>query len=471
MSDAATNRGQPTLASVFAAAAAVVGVGIGAQRLGDNSFLTHLATGRLMVEDGIVRNDVFTWTSAGESLTVQSWLASLVYGLIDDVAGFQGLRFLMAALAGVLGLLVWHLSERSPSLVTRLAILVPVFWIGLRTWTERPLLMAFVAFAATMVIVERDRDPRVLALIGFLWINVHGSWPLGIVLLGARWIGALVDQRTGSAANPTRELRAGEWLAGGMVVGGVANPYGPRLLFFPVELLGRQEVLQNVAEWQASSFESTWTRLFLVLVAAAVFAGRKAPYVVTVPAVLFVVAALLSARNIPLATLVLVPMLAAGLPSLPGLDADRRSDPIRLAAMGLTALAFLLPVLAITGPHVELDRFPIDAVNAMENELDLSPSEHRVIHQDFVGNYLDLRYGDAGATWIDDRFELHDPALVDDYIALLNGTPEWSAVLDRHDPDAILWPADRVLVELAGADGWTAVWSDDDWVVLVPPTS
>lgn len=460
-----------TLTSVFAVAAALVGVGIGAQRLGDNSFLTHLATGRLMLEDGIVRNDVFTWTSAGESLVVQSWGASLLFGLVDELAGFQGLRFLMAALAGLLGWLVWQLSDRATSVSTRLAIMVPVFFIGLQTWSERPLLIAFVAFAATLWIVDSGRDVRLLAPIGFVWIAVHGSWPLGLVLLGARWIGALLDRRADISAAPERELRAGAWLGAGIVAGGVMNPYGPALLFFPLALLDRQEVLQHVAEWQASAYTSTWTRLFLVMIASAVFAARRAPLVVVVPGVVFAVAALASARNIPVAAIVLIPLLAAGLPDIPGIDGDRRSDANRFALLGLGALVVLLPIVAIRGPHVEMDRYPVAAVNAMEDELELSPADHRVIHQDFVGNYLDLRYGAAGATWIDDRFELHDLELVEDYLALLNGTPEWREVLERYDPDAVLWPADRVLTELATGIGWQTTWTDDEWVVLTPPAS
>lgn len=465
----AGERAGARLSTVFAVAAAFVGAGIGAQRLGDNSFLTHLATGRLMLEEGIVREDAFTWTSGGESVTVQSWAASLLFAVVDEVAGFQGLRFLLAAIAALLGLGVWLLTDRSPSLLTRLAVVVPVFVIGLQTWSERPLIIAFLAFVATLLVAERERDPRPLLLVGFVWINVHGSWPLGLVLLGARWLGSVLDARAGVDANPRRELTVGAWLGAGMVAGGVLNPYGPALLLFPLELLGRQEVLQHVAEWQASGFDSLWTRVFLVMVAACVFAARRAPYVLIVPAVLFVVAALLSARNIPLAAMVLVPLLAAGLPSIPGVDGDRRSDANRLAVIGLGALLLVVPLVAIRGPHVELDRYPIEAVNAMEDELDLSPADHRVIHQDFVGNYLDLRYGGVGAAWIDDRFELHDVELVEDYLALLNGTPAWREVLERHDPDAVLWPADRVLVELTVGAGWTQAWSDDDWVVLVPP--
>ncbi|MEO0494498.1 MAG: hypothetical protein AAF081_13905 [Actinomycetota bacterium] len=472
IADEGTNdtRPSPTLATFFGVAAVLVGIGIGAQRLGDNSFLTHLATGRETLDHGFVRSDVFTWTSAGESLVVQSWLASALYGVVDAVAGFWGLRVLMAATAGLLGGLVWRLSGRAESLITRLVVTIPVFYIGVTTWTERPLLLAFCCFLATLVIVEEERDVRWLLLIGFVWINVHGSWPLGVVLVGARWLGAIVGRRRGDgAAQAATDWTAAWWLAAGIVAGGMLNPYGPRLLTFPIELLGRREVLQHVSEWKPSSYGSLWSQLFLVLVAAGVLSVRRAPWRLIVPALVFVVAALLSARNITLATFVLVPLLSAGLSQIPGVDPNRRSDAIRLATTALASLAVIVPLVAIRGPHVDLDRYPIEAVNAMVDDLDLSPADRRVVHQDFVGNYFDLRFGDAGATWIDDRFELHDLELVEDYLVLLDATPGWDEVLRRHDPDALLWPADKPLVEVALADGWTEVWGSDDWVVLVPP--
>lgn len=452
-----------TLSTLLGLACALVGFGIGAQKLGDNSFLTHLATGRRMLDEGVVREDAFTWTSNGESLVVQSWLASLLYGIVDELGGFGGLRLLMAATAGLLGWLVWHLTERSPSTTARLLVVVPVLFIGLRTWNERPLLLAFVFLAVAMLVSERGSDPRGLVAIGFLWVNVHGSWPLGIVLLAARSFGARMDRDDDSA----NDVRAAAWLGGGMLVGGVLNPYGPAMLWFPVELLGKQDTLRHISEWQASSFESNWTRLFLVLIAAAIFASRRAPLRLVVPGVLFIVSALLSARNIPVAVLVLIPLLAAGLPRLPGPPADRDSSAIRLGTVALAAMVAVLAVMTQSGPHTSVERYPQAAVDAME-ELDLSPVDHRVVHQDFVGNFLDLRFGPVGATWIDDRFELHDAELVEDYLALLHAEPEWRDVIDRHDPAAVLWERDRVLVELLVADGWSVVWSDDDWAVLTP---
>ncbi|MFQ5558387.1 MAG: hypothetical protein ACE5GB_12900, partial [Acidimicrobiales bacterium] len=53
-------QGHRDLSTLFGLATALIGAGIGARRLSDNSFWTHLATGREMLESGVVRTDRFT---------------------------------------------------------------------------------------------------------------------------------------------------------------------------------------------------------------------------------------------------------------------------------------------------------------------------------------------------------------------------------------------------------------------------
>ena len=470
MTDVTTTRHPATLERVLGLSVVLVGVGIGAQKLGDNSFLTHLATGRQMLDHGVVREDVFTWTSGGESLVVQSWLASLLYGLVDELGGFHGLRILMAVSTGVLAGLLWLLTDRNSSVLIRAAVMVPMLWIGLHAWTERPLLIAFVLLALMLVIAEGRGDPRWLVIVGVVWISVHGSWPLGLMILGARWFGSRIDRAAGGDPVTTewrdRDVDSAIWLSVGVVLAGIVNPYGPRLLLFPFDLLGRHETLRHVSEWQASGFESTWSQAFLVLVVVVVIAARRARWQRIVPTLVIVVMALLSSRNIPVAVITMMPLRGEGLPQPRPTDRNYTSSAVHLASRALTALVIALPLIAIRGPHVDMKRYPIDAINAMEN-IGLSPTEVSVVHQDFVGNYLDIRYAEAGAAWIDDRFELHDAELIDDYLTLLDGAPSWNDVLDQYEPTAILWPTDRVLVALAlGTGEWTVTWQDDDWTVL-----
>ena len=65
------------------------------------------------------------------------------------------------------------------------------------------------------------------------------------------------------------------WVVPGMLLGAV-GPLGPRVLLFPVELLSRQELLAQVIEWQAPTFDTTSQRAVLVqLVLAIVLLARR----------------------------------------------------------------------------------------------------------------------------------------------------------------------------------------------------
>ncbi len=77
---------------------ALWGLHIGLDRLSDNSFLTHLATGRLILDHGVPRTDPYSFTANGQPWVVQSWLASVIYAWIESWFGANGIRVLMAAL-------------------------------------------------------------------------------------------------------------------------------------------------------------------------------------------------------------------------------------------------------------------------------------------------------------------------------------------------------------------------------------
>jgi hypothetical protein len=468
----------PTLGRVCGVAAVVVGFVVGLRPLGDNSWMTHLATGRLMLEDGIVRADPYTFTGAGEPWVVQSWLASLVYGLIDAASGMEGLRLFTAGCTALLAALLWRLSRPAGGPVARSLLVLVSVAVGSGLWSERPLLLGLVALAASLVVLEEDRDPRWLAVIAAVWANVHGSFPLGPVLFAALAVGRRLDRQ-----DPARELTALRWSVIGSVVGGVVNPYGPKLLLFPVQLLARQSQLAEVVEWRSPAFDTTATRAFLVLVALAALGLVARPrYRAAVPAVLFTAAALVSLRNVAVAAVVLVPVAGAALAaavsaasasasaSAGGLAADRRSPLHRIALAALVALAVVLTAVTVRQPALQLEGYPVAAVDRMER-LGWHDPEVRWGHPDVVGNYLDLRYGDEARVFVDDRFEFHDADLMADYVALVRARRDWRAVLDRYGIDVVLWEHDHPLAELLELDpGWDEAFTVDGWSVFCRST-
>src|SRR5689334_25057732 len=99
-----------SLATAFTAAFAVGGWKIGLQRLHDNSFLVHLTTGRWILDHGIPRHDVYSFTAPGVRFVAQSWLAELVYGLLERSVGAVGIRIVMGVCATVVMVALYRLA-------------------------------------------------------------------------------------------------------------------------------------------------------------------------------------------------------------------------------------------------------------------------------------------------------------------------------------------------------------------------
>lgn len=454
-----------TLGVGFGAVAAGAGAAIGSAVLGDNSFLTHLATGRLIIEGDLPRTDPYTVTAAGEGWVVQSWLASALYGALEELGGLQAIRLLMVATCAALGLLAWLLTRAAPSLLVRFGITATALYVGTVMWTHRPLLLGLVALGLALLAAEGGLRCGALLPVGWLWVNVHGSWPMGLAALGCLYVGARLDGGDGAI-----ERRAGTWLAGGMALGAL-NPYGPALLVFPVRLLSRRESLEGIVEWQAVDFSRTTDWVFLALLLVGVAGLCRHPrWRTAVPLAVFGAAALTGLRNVPLAVLVLLPGLAASFADVEaGAEVTSRRSPL---ARPVAVLGVALVLLAVVGvgrtEDFDDDAYPVEADRWLR-EHDLHPAEHRIVARELVGNFFEARYGATGTVFIDDRMEVIPPEVVADLRLLLRGRPGWDEVLDRYEPDAVLWEVDSPLAELLELDPrWRIEHRDDDWLVAVP---
>lgn len=438
----------------------------GLQPLGDNSFLTHLATGRRILAVGAPTSDPYSYVAAGRPWSVQSWLASWWYATLERLGGLGLVRVFVALAIGVLVALVWRLSAPAVALGGRLALCGLSMVAGLHWWSERPQTIAFVLAALTLVCLIERRPVWWLGPIAGLWVNVHGSFPVMAALVATWWLVASVEDRS----LRSREPIAGALAALGLLAGAAVSPYGFDLLTFPFRMIGRSEVLQYIVEWRSPSLQepSTWFAAILALVCAGALA-RKRRWVRLTVLMVFVLAAAWSARNVPFAALLAVAL--AG-PSLAGLGSLLPGEPVtgrpRALAMGLV-LAAVSVVVAVT-PDVDRSAYPVESLAwASEHGL-LSAEGARLVSHDYVGNYLEL-FGPmpSGGVFVDDRAEIFEADEIRDYVRLLEGAPEWPEILDRYDATVVVWDVESPLAGELSRDGapWRVVHRDDRAVVAV----
>jgi hypothetical protein len=452
----------PRFSSAVGAGFAVWGVAIGLIRLHDNSFLTELATGHLILSNGFPHSDPFSFTAHGRPWVLESWLASVLYGWVDDVGGAHGLQLLHAALAVALSLLVWRLTRPANAVIGRILAATAVFVVGTGYWTPRPLLIGLVGLACIVLLSETEGGSPWLAVpVMWIWIQDHGSWPLGLAYLLIRLVARAVDHE------PLGRLPS---LVGAVAIGillGAANPYGLRLLAYPLVVLSHHQAFSYILEWQSPSFSDPVNAVFLAeaLLALLLAARRRGTLEDALVTVLFVAAACLASRNIPVASLVIVPVLSRGLAGLGSFTADRRT----VAAVGgilvMAVFGALLVDRALQKPGFVLNVYPVVAVAWMQQH-GLVPG--RVATQDYVGNFLEYRYGARASAFIDDRVDMYPAAVETASRTLLAGSSGWQSALDRYRIRTVLWQRNLPLgVLVSVSPKWQVVYRDTEWVVAV----
>ena len=450
---------------------AAVGFRVGSSSLHDNSFFTHLATGHLILDTGsIPTSDPYSFTALGHPWTVQSWGASVIYALLDQTFGLVGIRLMVGILSGLCAYLVWKLTEPADGLVGRLAIAVPVLGIGAGAWVERPLIFSLVALLAVIFAVENRLDPRWMVPLMWLWVNVHGSFPLGLAAIVAYGFGRFLDRD-----RPTVELKVLGWAALGTILGGIASPVGLKLLTFPFQLLERREAFSAVVEWQPPTWQEP-VELFFALqavIAVGLVLLRSRKWRNFVPLVLFVGISLQSTRNIVHASLVIIPAMVAGAGGLGSVSSLRKSPKLVPVRMIVGVFALVLVGVGVRQPNTNLVDYPVKAAKWMQQN-DLLGPDSRVVTRDFVGNYFEMRFGpDEVRTYIDDRVDMYPIELIRNYSELTSEDGDFSRVLSEARATAVLWDTDSYLSSwLEDPDnGWVVVYENKKWVVAVPAKS
>lgn len=462
----------PRMEALFGAALVLFGFRLGVRPIHDNSMFTHLRTGiDAVAGHGIPRVDPYSFTAAGKPWTVQSWLPEWTYGWAHSLGGYRLVVLEQAVLCAGLAWLIVRLARAGSPLRTTLAALVAI-GIGAAYWSPRPLLFGLIFMALLITVVERRRSPWLLVIIVWFWVQSHGSFPLGLVWLGARAFGQWLDWR----AWPDDTMRyIGAFIVG--LVVSVANPLGARLLLFPFTILQKRADFAAIIEWRSPDFngaEGRFALLFLAL-ALVILARYRVSWRDLVPVVGFLVLSLLAMRNLPVAAVVLAPVLGRALRRTDGSSrtaaaaasevTPARQRLNRAVLITIFALFALFGASILTTSPIEAAAYPEKAATYLDQQGLLTPP-HVLAEQDFVGNYLSLRYGRRVPVFIDDRYDMFPSDVAKDYRTMNTGGAQALSLLDKYHVDVILWNRQEPLATvLAASDAWTQVFRDGDWAV------
>lgn len=373
----------------------------------------HLATGRLILDSGVVPlADPFSFTAAGRPWHAHEWLAEVLMALAGRLGGWAGVALLPAlALAAALTIVAaeagrWFDARKLVLLLALVAATLMPFMLA------RPHVLAWpvLVFWTWRLLAAREAGrapPLALALLILVWANLHASWVLGLGIAGLLGLEALVD-------GPDRRRVLIGWGGFGLacLVAAMVTPQGPEGLTFPL-MLSRMETLALVAEWQPTSFarHPAFEAVLVALLAVALLRPLRLPGLRLVLLLVLLHMALQHQRHqamfVLIGALLLARPLGAALAST-AVPVSRRW----LALPAVLLLALVAARLAVTVVRQDAYANPASALAAVPAALRSQPvfnAYHFGGALIFAGvrPYIDGRQDMYGDDFVKDFWRLH----------------------------------------------------------------
>ncbi|MFP4055896.1 MAG: hypothetical protein ACLF0G_03385 [Candidatus Brocadiia bacterium] len=255
----------PRRAGLLTVAVAVLAFACALAKVTSYDTWVHLSVGRWIAAEGRVpRANLISHTQPDRPTIEHRWLFQVGLWGLWRLGGPGAATVVKAALAGAAFALVLATARRKGAEIFVAAVFAVLAACAARfRLTLRPQVVAFLLFAAYLLVLERWRRGErwgILALLPLqvLWANVHGSAILGIGL-GLGYAGA--ESLRWALRRATRDVEpgprgiaalAGLWaVAGALAALTLVNPHGWRVLTLPFlhaetqKLSGLKELLRD----------------------------------------------------------------------------------------------------------------------------------------------------------------------------------------------------------------------------------
>ncbi|HJP93167.1 MAG TPA: hypothetical protein VJ875_14510 [Pyrinomonadaceae bacterium] len=439
----------------------------------------HLQTGEdIVTSQTIPQTDIYSFTKAGSEWVTHEWLSEVFIYETFRTAGWAGLLIVFSTLITFAFYLTYRRCVGKPY-IGALAILLAVAAASPTLGVRPQMITLLFASIFVSLLTQYSNDGQIrrlywLAPMMLLWVNFHAGYALGLGLIVLYAITLLLDRK---------------WtLIPRLAAVGVAciamvplNPNGFRMFSYPLETLRSPSMAAFIEEWASPDFHKAMflpLALFLFLLLGALALSPKRARLSEVFLVFVTgLAALRSARHIPIFVLIAAPIFAQQVWEL----IRARAWDARLMApqssTSRTAVVFALLLLlapavldvALVGHFVanqaayEAKNYPRAAVDFIDSAKVPGPIYNRY----GWGGYLIRRLHGEYPVYIDGRADVYGDKFMYETFNTYEGGAGWFEPLDRLAIRTVLISPDVPLASLLRSDDqWQKVYEDNQAVIF-----
>ena len=457
----------------------------------------HIRNGERILQSHVLpRVDAFSFSKAGEPWMAWEWGADVVTGAVHQAAGLGGVALLYGMAIGAAVWMWFGLNwAAGGNFLLACLFAAPMLSTASLHWLARPHILGWLFLIGTVWVAEKPlthvrgsvKHLAGIAVGSAVWANVHASFLLAPVVFGIYGAGVVLRRMIWTGGDARNE---GPYFvaAGVSLVATLANPAGWRLHQHVIAYLTDTALLDRIGEFQSFNFHSEGS-MQIVLGLAIAFAGAFAALVVKRPerfllSILLSLGALRSARALPLAALLALPLANGSITEMLSLsrglarplrrwldDALSYGERLRGVDRQFHGAA-LIPlvvcgVLAWAGPRAAFPaaEFPVNAA-AKIAEL---PADARIFAPDKFGGYLIYRFNGQRKVFFDGRSDFYGADFLARYGRMMAARPGWREEFGHWNFSHALVPPEAAIAGALEDAGWMELYRDRTAVLLEKP--
>jgi len=457
----------------------------GKDLLGDVDTGYHIRAGEYILNTfSIPRHDIFSFITPTLPWTAHEWLSEVIMALVHRAFGLTGVAIFFAFIISLVYYLLYRIFKTNKdNLILTVFIVLLVLISSQIHWLARPHIFSLLLILIWYYLLDQYQYKHknylyVFPPIMLFWVNLHGGFLAGFILIGIYLFGNVVKFIT--SQNAERDIYKKKIGLLGLITAvcvfvSLINPFGYRILLFPFNLVSNKFIMDHVGEFMSPNFHELMPFKYLLLLMIAIFgiSKRKTNLIELLLVLMFINMSLYSVRYIPLFGIIAVPILLRLIRPIMEQSTGKIADFIKKRAEGISetdasAKGYLWPIAALavvvvlTASGIIDYKFdaktkPVAAVEFLKNE----HIKGNMFDNDEFGDYIIYAAWPEYKVFVDGRSDMYGTEIMKDYLKVISIKQGWEEVLKKYNINWIIYNAKTSLsMFLMERDDWKLIYAD-----------
>lgn len=285
----------------------------------------HLRNGAdLLKSFNFSGGDAYSWTMAGYPWVPHEWLTDILMTVINNSFGLWGLVIVFTTLIAYLFYFaagIFKTNKITQAIIAIIALSVSYNIIGIR-----PQMITLLGVAIVLYILFKTRETgsdrliKLLPLLFFLWVNLHGGFGIAFVIIAtflfAEFIKIILLGKAKAKEKilSVKQIKKIGLFTGISFLATLINPSGWKVYLEIYQTFSDREILNSISEWLSVSLYSPASYNFAILsliILVLLFINKwKVDITKLILAIVIFYFSTGSWRHVPLFAIVAIPLLA-----------------------------------------------------------------------------------------------------------------------------------------------------------------